>query len=229
MLIVCPACANSFLMADTSLGSFGRHLRCRVCETVWFVRPSGPAQTSLVEASDDPRRFRHGVFLSGQGQRAWPRVSPALGGFLGLIVLAMALVGFREHVVRLAGSAAPVYAAIGLPVNLHGLSIRAMKSTLLEEPNVRVLAVEAEITNLRQTQTQLPDLRLALRGRDGQEIYSWTAKPPKARLEGGESIAFRTRLSAPPEGARDLLVRFAAAESANGIGTNGTRTNGTRQ
>ncbi len=216
MLIVCPACANSFLMADTSLGSCGRHLRCRICETVWFARP--PAQARLIEADADPRPIRRGAWLSGQGQPVSRLFSPALGGLLGLIVLAMALVGLREHVVRLAGSTAPVYAAIGLPVNLHGLSIGAIKSTLLEEPNVRVLAVEAQITNIRQTQSQVPDLRLALRGRDGQEIYSWTAKPPKAKLEGGESMAFRTRLSAPPEGARDLMLRFAA--------TNGTRTNG---
>jgi predicted Zn finger-like uncharacterized protein len=210
MLIVCPACANSFIMPDTSLGSFGRHLRCRACETVWFARPQRPAQAGLIEAGAK-RRF--GGF--GRSQWARPGFSPALGGGLGLIVLAMALIGFREHVVRLAGSSAPIYAAIGLPVNLPGLSIRAMKSTLLEAPEARVLAIEAEITNIRPTQTPLPDLRLALRGPDGQEIYSWTAKPPKARLEAGESIAFKTRLSAPPEGARDLMVRFAAGAPAD--------------
>jgi predicted Zn finger-like uncharacterized protein len=210
MLIVCPACANSFLMADTGLGSFGRHLRCRACQTVWFARPQRPAQAGLIEAAAERRLSRASAWF-GRSKRVWPNISPALGGVLGLIALAMALIGFREHVVRLAGSTAPIYAAIGLPVNLPGLSIRSMKSTLLEEPNARVLAVEAEITNIRPTQTPLPDLRLALRGPDGQEIYSWTTKPPKARLEAGESIAFRTRLSAPPEGARDLMVRFAAA------------------
>jgi predicted Zn finger-like uncharacterized protein len=214
MLIVCPACANSFLMADTGLGSFGRHVRCRVCESVWFAQPQRPAAAGLIEAGAEGRG-QSAAWFSGLA-RARPRVSPGLGAVLGLVVLAMALVGFREHVVRLAGSTAPVYAAIGLPVNLQGLSIRAMKSTILEEPTARVLAIEAEIANIRPTRTPLPDLRLALRGQDGQEIYSWTAKPPKARLEAGESIAFRTRLSAPPEGARDLMLRFAAGETADG-------------
>jgi len=48
-----------------------------------------------------------------------------------------------------------------------------------------------------------------LRGADKRELYVWTSPAPKDRLAANEQVSFRTRLAAPPEGVRDVLVRFA--------------------
>ena len=56
----------------------------------------------------------------------------------------------------------------------------------------------------------MPNLRLALRGEDGREIYVWTARAPKISLSARERVPFRARLAAPPAGVRDVLVKFAA-------------------
>jgi hypothetical protein len=131
----------------------------------------------------------------------------------GFAVLVAAIaIATREPIVRLVPSMAPLYASVGLPVNPHGLSIRSVKSILLEDGVSRVLSVEAEITNVRPSQTAIPELQVALRAHDGHEIYTWTTPPPKAKLSAGESVAFRARLASPPEAAKEVSIRFAAPE-----------------
>ena len=72
------------------------------------------------------------------------------------------------------------------------------------------LLVTGEIVNLRDSETPVPDLRLALRAENGRELYVWTARGPKNRLGPHERVAFRSRLAAPSPGVRDVLVKFAA-------------------
>lgn len=136
-----------------------------------------------------------------------------LGAALAIAALSMALIGTREKIVRIAPSIAPLYAALGLPVNLTGLNIRAVRSTLLEDGVSRVLAIEGEIANIRGSVIPIPELHVALRNGDGREIYTWTTPPPKAKLAAGESVAFRARLTAPPAAATEVSVRFAATET----------------
>jgi hypothetical protein len=124
----------------------------------------------------------------------------------------MIAIATREPIVSLVPNLAPLYASVGLPVKLHGLNIRGIKSILVEDGVSRVLSVEAEITNLRPSQAAIPELHVALRAHDGREIYTWTAPPPKAKLAAGESVVFRARLASPPEAAKEVSIRFAATE-----------------
>jgi hypothetical protein len=39
-------------------------------------------------------------------------------------------------------------------------------------------------------------------------MYSWTARPTRSLLSPGETLAFQSRLAAPPPGTHDVLVRF---------------------
>ena len=57
----------------------------------------------------------------------------------------------------------------------------------------------------------MPHLRFAVRNAAHQEVYSWTAAPPRATLPPGEAVSFHTRLASPPPDARDVLVRFSTA------------------
>ena len=104
-----------------------------------------------------------------------------------------------------------IYAGMGMPVNLHGLSIADIRATVTQQAEGQgELLVTGEIKNLRAIETPLPSLRLALRGEDGRELYVWAARGPKTRLGAGERVPFRARLAAPPAGVRDVLVKFAA-------------------
>jgi hypothetical protein len=131
-----------------------------------------------------------------------------------LVVAACALIGMRASIVRVLPIAAPAYAALGLPVNLIGLDLRNVRSRIVTEGTRRVLTIEGEIANLRRESRLAPPVALTVRGENGQAKYAWTTQAPKARLEGGETIAFRARLASPPADGADVLVRFAKVEEA---------------
>ena len=138
-----------------------------------------------------------------------PRPPGALLATVLVLALGMGLVAERRQLVRLAPVSAGFYAAIGLPVNLRGLELRHVTSTLVGEGSQRVLAVEGEITNVSRAEAAVPLLQVSLRGSGSQEIYGWTTSAPKARLTQGETVEFRARLASPPDSARDVTVRFA--------------------
>ncbi len=130
------------------------------------------------------------------------------------VAFAMVLVGQRERIVKHAPAMATAYATIGLPVNVRGLTFRNVKATLINEGSQKILAVEGNVANIRNVALNVPDLRVAVDSADGREIYSWVAKSPKPNLTAGEEIYFRARLTAPPEQADKIVVRFAEAGSA---------------
>ena len=131
------------------------------------------------------------------------------------VIGAMALIGLREKIVRISPRAAAPYAAVGLPVNLDGLAFAGVRSRVEREGTRKALVVEGEIVNLRRDANLLPPLALSVRGADGQDKYAWTTRAPKARLEGGEKVAFHARLTAPPEEGAEVLVRFARNENGS--------------
>jgi len=139
---------------------------------------------------------------------------PLFGAIVAVLVGIMGLIGLREKIVRLAPIAARAYAAIGLPINVAGLELQGVRSRIVMEGARKVLSVEGEILNLRRDANALPPLSVAVRGADGQDVYSWTTRAPKAKLERGEKIVFRARLASPPENGAEVLVRFATLEEA---------------
>ena len=105
-------------------------------------------------------------------------------------------------------------------MNLRGLSIADVRVTVTQQTEgPGELLITGEIENLRDAKTSVPDLRLALRGEDGRELYVWTAQAPKISLDARERVPFRARLAAPPAGVRDVLVKFAAPGDKGGLFT----------
>ncbi len=145
-----------------------------------------------------------------------PSDQPSLifAAVVATLIGATALIGLREKIVRIAPRAAAPYAAVGLPVNIDGLAFADVRSRVEMEGTRKALVIEGEIVNLRRDAHPLPPLEVSVRGSDGQDKYAWTTRAPKARLEGGEKIAFHTRLAAPPEEGAEVLVHFVRNENA---------------
>jgi predicted Zn finger-like uncharacterized protein len=129
-------------------------------------------------------------------------------GILLLTALDAALVGWRAQVVKAAPQTASLYAAIGLPVNLRGLTFNDVKTTAEVHDGVQVLIVEGNIASVSRRTVQVPRLRFSVRNRSGQEVYAWTALPERSLLSPGETLSFRSRIASPPHDTRDILVRF---------------------
>ena len=115
-------------------------------------------------------------------RRAGGAIAPAFV-LVGLVIAAMTALAARATIVSIAPATAAVYDAVGLPVNLRGLSIAGVHMTVTQQADgPGDLLITGEIENLRETQTSVPNLRLALRGEDGRELYVWTYMDP-ARLQ----------------------------------------------
>jgi predicted Zn finger-like uncharacterized protein len=129
---------------------------------------------------------------------------------IGCFALPFLVVGSRARVVEALPATAKLYAGVGLPVNLRGLEFRGMKSELVAAGADIVLVVEGEVVNITGRDATVPPIEISVRGADGQMLYSWTNEAPQAVLGPSETASFRARLAAPPEGARHVLVHFAA-------------------
>jgi hypothetical protein len=129
---------------------------------------------------------------------------------VGLMIVATTAIAARAAIVSIAPATAAVFAGVGMPVNLRGLTIADVHATVTHESEGQgELVVTGEIANLRDRETPVPSLRLALRGQDGRELYAWIAREPATRLGARDRVAFRARLAAPPAGVREVLVKFA--------------------
>ena len=70
-----------------------------------------------------------------------------------------------------------------MPVNLRGLKIDGVRATADQQSEEsQELLVTGEIVNLRDSETPVPNLRLALRAENGRELYvvdgEGTEEPP---------------------------------------------------
>jgi len=239
MLIDCPGCAKSYQIGRAALGPHGRKVACPHCLTSWFAAPDanspgaqGDDETGdgfgapeiTAEAISERSRQPSYDELYGTPQKPRPALTPrrlprlprtviAIPALLGVM---MAVTGGRNAIVRIWPQASEIYAAGGFPVNARGFDLQNVRVTFFHDDPQPFLVVDGEIANRHAEKAQVPELRLAVRDAAGHEIYTWDEVSPKAKLDGGETIAFRARLAAPPPDGHDVFVRFAAAEPKQG-------------
>src|SRR5271170_3856261 len=201
MIEICETCARSY---DDRERAAGHPRRCRECGTSASRSKRADFATPIQETLGAPseRTLYHSARRKG-----------ALQVLVAIIALAgaMGAVAERAAIVRAAPATARLFAAIGLPVNLRGLALTDVQAQLSDADGKPMLTVEGSIVNLRQETMDAPPMRIALRDAEKHEIYVWTAQALTAKLGPGERATFRTRLAAPPQGAHDIIVRFAAA------------------
>jgi predicted Zn finger-like uncharacterized protein len=142
------------------------------------------------------------------------RASRWVAIILVLFAFNVALVGARNDVVRFLPQTASLFAAIGLPVNLRQLDFQDVRITRETAEGATVLMVSGKIVSKANKPLEVPRLRFAARNAQGQEIYTWTARPERSILPPGESMEFHTSLAKPPADATDVMVRFFNAQDA---------------
>jgi len=179
--------------------------------------PISPAEPEIIALHEIPdARYDSRADIESMAARLESRRSkrrrplkPALIGLAAaLVALNAGLVVGRAEVVRAVPQAAPVYAFLGLPVNLRGLVFSGVKTTADTQDGVSVLAVEGVIENKSGKPAEVPRLRFAVRNDSGHEIYAWTSQPAQTVIPAGETMPFRSRLASPPSEGREILVRF---------------------
>jgi predicted Zn finger-like uncharacterized protein len=164
--------------------------------------PSRPPQDDI---ETHAARFSRPHAKREQGSWSLSRLQIAI---LALLVVDAVIVGWRKDIVHVLPQTASLYAAIGLPVNVRGLSLDHVVSSMEAHEGVPILVVEGNIVNDTGDDIEIPRLKLELRNAARQEIYSWTVAPPQRRLPPYQAAAFHARLASPPPEGRDVLVRF---------------------
>jgi predicted Zn finger-like uncharacterized protein len=174
------------------------------------LAPAGPGGVMPQPGSDGPAP-NNIEFLAAQRARRNRGRHRKLAlpiALLALVAANTALLAWRKDVVRYLPQTASLYDAIGLPVNLRGLTFAQVATSKESHEGVTVLAVEGTLANASARPVEVPRLRFAVRNEAGNEIYSWTALPSRQTLGPGETLPFRSRLASPPGEMRDVLVRF---------------------
>jgi predicted Zn finger-like uncharacterized protein len=122
--------------------------------------------------------------------------------------LIVALLIWRNDVVRLLPQTAAFYNMVGLEVNLRGLSFKDVKVSSENVEGKQVLVIEGVIIGQAKKPVELPRLRFSVRDAQGAEIYAWNAVLEQAVLKPGEKAWFKSRLASPPPEGRNIDVRF---------------------
>jgi predicted Zn finger-like uncharacterized protein len=175
--------------------------------TEWRTAPE-PSPAEAPHEDVEPVAARHAP-TRVKWRRRFLRFRPSVPlVILALTAVLAALVAGRTEVVRFAPQTAPLFASIGLPVNLRGITFEAVKVSGETHDGVPVMVIDGTILNAAKASVEVPRMRFALHNQAGLEVYAWTALPTRSLLNQGESLPFRTRLASPPADARDLQVRF---------------------
>ena len=127
-------------------------------------------------------------------------------------VTLMAAVGARTRIVALAPQTAVLFKAVGLPVNLSGVTLDRVSARIFLDGDRRILVVEGDLVNPGDREETARPLLVSVRGDKGQPLYAWTTKASQQQVSGGERAAFVARLASPPASASSVLVEFDRSE-----------------
>jgi predicted Zn finger-like uncharacterized protein len=131
-------------------------------------------------------------------------------GALGLFLLFLlgAFLLMPKTVVSAVPGTARLYAMLGMPVNLRGLSIEGVTHGWTGQGD---LEIKGDVVNLTDGSMKIPLIIIALRDENGQGLSEWTTEVREEPLGAGEKASFWTEIPAPPDTARSVKVRFATA------------------
>ncbi len=146
-------------------------------------------------------------FAFGSGPARSVGFSPSIA-IAAMAALVVALIFWRNDVVRLLPQTAAFFQFAGLGVNLRNLAFEDVRvSTEMVNGN-QVFVIEGAITPTSRKAVEIPRLRFVVQDARGADIYAWNSVVDQAVVKPGEKVAFKSRLASPPADAHSIVVRF---------------------
>lgn len=217
--IQCPSCDASYDLPADAIAPEGRKVRCATCKSLWLAHFDAPPAIDSVQVLPEteaepanPPRLAKPWYDTMSGPRASGRrpVGMRIAYTMACIACIGGAVLFRKPIVAAIPETGVAYAALGLPVNLRGLDLRGVNSSVSSEGGAEMLVVEGDIVNVTAGKKALPRLHFSVRDPRGLTLYTWTAQADVRDLMPGQSHRFRRRLASPPAEGQSVLVRFAS-------------------
>jgi predicted Zn finger-like uncharacterized protein len=194
-----------------------------------IAAPAAPVAPATIEQTSEPVAAEHGALDFGTVPNVEeaesvpekiPRRSRGVAfaqsvGWAALIFLIGAIgwgtIHYRETIAALWPQSASLYAVLGLPVNVRGITLTNIAYKQEYEDGQPVLSVTGKVVNVSTRDQAVPEIRVVLLDDAKHELYHWTFDAGIPALKPGSESPFMTRLSSPPPEARNLNVRFAEA------------------
>jgi hypothetical protein len=207
-------------------------VRCSTCGARWRALPEGAsdddealpgplddivAEPAGAADAEPPLDF---VVPTKPARPPKAKTSPLMvAASVAVVLLALVAGGvivMREAVARAVPGAAEVFAAIGLPVDTHGLIIEHVAFAPQLVGGQPVLAVTGQVRNIRHEATNSPPIRFSFLDKAGKPLGGRVAQPlaSTARVPPGGVRYFTINLPDPPANARKLEVGFETEKTA---------------
>ena len=133
-----------------------------------------------------------------------------VSALVALVLLLGVGLGFRADIVRSYPALAGLYGAIGMPVNIVGLTFEDTKTLSSLRNGQSVMQISAKIRSVAGGPVRVPPVIVSLLSAAGKVLYEWTVTPDVAEMEPGEVQEFSTQVNTPPDGAVRVRLRFTA-------------------
>lgn len=238
----CPSCGASE-QAEANVLADAPIIVCRNCGDTWpatrpRVKTSRAARSPALErppvwsearAVDAVRRplvsysDNHDDIWAAKLQADMPLPAPAPRRHAGATAAAVACALFlavfvsgREAAVAAVPDLAGLYALVGLPVNLQGLTLTGIKAERTATKGETRLVVRGYIVNVSREAKAVPPLRVSFRTITDLPGGQTTFEPPTGIVAVGEAAPFQLELQDTPENAAEVVVRFQTAPDGAG-------------
>ena len=223
MILTCPECATSYFVDELNIPQLGRMVKCTNCGARW--RAYQDRAEAEAEAPDDDLVVEPRTPAASDGDLEFIAAPPrpprkrapktrsrgaliATGLVAGLVVAGGTFVLLRGQIAGMFPGTAPLFAAVGLPVNTLGLGIEgvvAKETFLAGRP---VLSVTGAIRSTADAPAMAPPIRISLLDKQGKPLASLVAEPLNAKVPPGAKRYFAVNLPNPPAGAHELEIAF---------------------
>ena len=119
------------------------------------------------------------------------------------------------------GVTIPIAAAIpgiaALFARTDAVVVERVESATMVVGGESALVVTGTLTNPSSRELPVPAVRVALKGGEGEEAYSWTVEPEALTLAAGASVSFRSALRNPVSGSPRVVVSLVPREQRIGM------------
>jgi hypothetical protein len=169
----------------------------------WIAQVRDDAQSRATQAHRTTSRR----FAFGSGPAGSLRVNPPMA-VAAMAALVLALIIWRNDVVRLLPQTATFFQLTGLSVNLRSLAFEDVRVSTEAVNGSKVFVIEGTIAPTSRKAVEIPRLRFVLQDAQGTDIYAWNSIVDQAVIKPGEKVAFKSHLASPPADAHSVVVRF---------------------
>lgn len=145
------------------------------------------------------------------------RRTARLGAFVLLVSILVLGFSLRTDLVRWFPALAGLYASIGLPVNVVGLTFENSKTLTSFRAGKPVMLISSRIRSVASQTVPVPPVLVSLVDPAGATVYEWTVTPLATTMAPGEVFDFSTEVSAPPPGATTVRLTFTTPRAGASI------------